>query len=913
MNVLKPDKKAAIITLLKNGISQREIHKKTKIHRETIRKYAEENNLLKQEAESENKPEIKKERVSIVIKKQSNAPPVLEKTETEQTGNKTAAGSACVPYKDWIEAQINLGRNAMAIYQDLVEMYGFSNKYNSVKRFVRKLKEKDPERYDHLDFPPGEEAQVDYGQGAKTRYKNGSYRKPRLFVMTLKYSGRSFRKTVWKSSQEIWAKLHEEAFRYFGGCTLYVVLDNLKEGVITADIYEPELNTVYAAMLKHYKVVADTARVGDPNRKGSVENAVKHTQDTALKGRKFESIEEQNEWLMHWEERWAKTRIHGRKKRQVEEMYLEEKPTLKALPVTSFRYFKEEVRTVWDDGTINFDKSYYSALPAPIYSKVMLRIYESEIEIYNPKTLEIIRRHRKSEQAGSFIMEEEDRIFNPSRNTEHLLKTALSIGPETRSLCQKLFDKFGRSGQRRMQGIINLARHYESKYIEQAAVLSVKNGLDNYKSFKKLVQIIKEKDKKPLESELDEVTQNHKLIRPMEDYAKFFKQHACGAKSALEDNKTDNETNKIPVTINREQLKEIWQNADWKRVIDEFGLKVDSKRRCRSDEIWIKSPFTKENNASVHLNTEKNIFKDFSSGKGAGEGILNFCQELLAQRGRKMNCYEVGRWMLEKGISTINNVGSKPQRLIKAKSVKKDNSNKEAEVNQPINIDLRNWFKEVHPELQKRKITKKTCRYLGCGYLPPDYQGKSKSPLNGRIVFQIRGIMNKNNGIQPVILSHAGRALTEKQEKEDGKYWNYPFFKGLEIYNQDNLLLDKEAREQITSYGLILVEGYFDTAVLVSAGVLNVGAIMGSNLTFGQVTRLKVINSHLKIPKITLFLDRDESGVSGSEKSALTLLRHGFSVSLFNWGDFSDIPGKIKDPGDMEIEQLKNLREQEKI
>jgi transposase len=60
---------------------------------------------------------------------------------------------------------------------------------------------------------------------------------------------------VWKSSRQVWAKLHEEAFRYFGGCPQYVVLDNLTEGVIKSDIYEPELNAVYAAMLAHYAVV----------------------------------------------------------------------------------------------------------------------------------------------------------------------------------------------------------------------------------------------------------------------------------------------------------------------------------------------------------------------------------------------------------------------------------------------------------------------------------------------------------------------------------------------------------------------------------------------------------------------------------------------------------------------------------
>jgi hypothetical protein len=64
-------------------------------------------------------------------------------------------------------------------------------------------------------------------------------------------------------------------------------------------------NPLYAAMLAHYGAVADAARVVDPDRKGTVENAIQHTQSTALKGRKFDSIEEQNTWLAHWEERWA--------------------------------------------------------------------------------------------------------------------------------------------------------------------------------------------------------------------------------------------------------------------------------------------------------------------------------------------------------------------------------------------------------------------------------------------------------------------------------------------------------------------------------------------------------------------------------------------------------------------------------
>ena len=104
--------------------------------------------------------------------------------------------SACESHRGCIEEQVRLGRNAMAIYQDLVELFAFTHRYNSVKRFVRLLKRKDPEQYDRLEFLMGEEAQADYGQGAQTLHSSGKYRRPRLFVMTLKYSGRAFRRSV---------------------------------------------------------------------------------------------------------------------------------------------------------------------------------------------------------------------------------------------------------------------------------------------------------------------------------------------------------------------------------------------------------------------------------------------------------------------------------------------------------------------------------------------------------------------------------------------------------------------------------------------------------------------------------------------------------------------------------------------
>jgi len=50
------------------------------------------------------------------------------------------SASACEPYREFIETALAKGRNAMAIWQDLVDGHGFGEKYASVKRFVRKLR-----------------------------------------------------------------------------------------------------------------------------------------------------------------------------------------------------------------------------------------------------------------------------------------------------------------------------------------------------------------------------------------------------------------------------------------------------------------------------------------------------------------------------------------------------------------------------------------------------------------------------------------------------------------------------------------------------------------------------------------------------------------------------------------------------
>ena len=220
----------------------------------------------------------------------------------------------------------------------------------------------------------------------------------------------------------------------------------------------------------------------------------------------------------------------------------------------------------------------------------------------------------------------------------------------------------------------------------------------------------------------------------------FWQQHAAGEPPPA--GPLPEDTISLGVqTISREQLPQVWQQASWLRVIEVFDLAVDPKRRRRDDEIWVKSPFTQEEKASMHVSLSENIFKDFSSGKGGG--IMQFCREMLRRQGLEMTMFEVAQWMVTEGISTVNPMFSQRQQAAKAGPGSSKNTNP------AIEIDLRSYLRPDHPELDRRGISAATCRYLGCGFLS---QQKTASPLSSRLVFQVRGVRESSSGLQPVIL-----------------------------------------------------------------------------------------------------------------------------------------------------------------
>lgn len=396
--------------------------------------------------------------------------------------------SACEPYRELIEDAVRRGRNAMVIWQQLVDEHGFAAKYVSVRRFVAKLRPPDSEPHAVITTAPGEEAQVDYGgDGPMVREApGGKYRRTRLFVLTLGYSRKSVRLLVWRSSVQTWCELHECAFRRLGGTVRVIVLDNLREGVLSPDIYDPTLNPLYRDVLAHYGVVALPCRVGDPDRKRKVESGIAHTQQ-ALRGLRFESLEEAQRYLDHWDARWADTRIHGTTKRQVAAMFAEERPALGPLPVEPFRYYRYGTRTVHLDGCVEVDAAYYSAPPGWIGRQVQVQWNELTIRLLDPKTSALLREHLRAPR-GWHRVADADRPTRTPPKTLALLAAARSAGPSIGTLCEHIHQHDGALAIRRILGVLALARKHGPAVVDDAAHAALDFGVLTYRFLRRYLE-----------------------------------------------------------------------------------------------------------------------------------------------------------------------------------------------------------------------------------------------------------------------------------------------------------------------------------------------------------------------------------------------------------------------------------------
>jgi len=172
------------------------------------------------------------------------------------------------------------------------------------------------------------------------------------------------------SSARIWAELHEKAFRPARWrVTRLIVLDNLREGVLKPDIYDPTINRSTATCWHTMALSPCPCRVVDPGSKRQGRGRSRTRPENPLKGQRFEKLEDAQTYLDHWEERWPTRAFTARPSRRWRPC-CRRTPLVVAPTAGAFRYYQYGERVVHLDGCVEIEAAYYSVPPGWIGRRV---------------------------------------------------------------------------------------------------------------------------------------------------------------------------------------------------------------------------------------------------------------------------------------------------------------------------------------------------------------------------------------------------------------------------------------------------------------------------------------------------------------------------------------------------------------
>jgi transposase len=495
MNQLTVSLQHSIATLAAKGWSSRKIARELDVDRETVRRYrpAPDANPAIPPTGSTDLPDSK--------------PAIVP------AGSKAGRTSQCAPLSSIIQGALLAGLSAQRIYQDLVRDHQFTGGYDAVKRFVRRLSQRTELPFRRMECAPGQELQVDFGLGAWVM-EEGKRRRPHLFRAVLAHSRKAYSEVVWRQTSESFLRCLENAFRYFGGITATVVIDNLKAGVLQADWYDPELNPKLEEFARHYGTVILPTKPAMPRHKGKVESGVKYAQNNAVKGRTFESLTAQNNFLSDWETNVADTRIHGTTRRQVGKLFEEvERPALQPLPAGLFPVFEEARRMVHRDGYVEFKRAYYSAPPEYVGRQIWVRQEMRLLRLYNSRR-EQIALHALAEP-GKFTTDpahlHSRKRHIIERGADYLLDRCRLIGPLTGTWAEAMHQTRGPQSLRVMQGLLQLAEKHPAAELEKAAGVATHHGTWRLRDLKRLLAL-------PGNVVQMDFLESHPLIRSLEAY-----------------------------------------------------------------------------------------------------------------------------------------------------------------------------------------------------------------------------------------------------------------------------------------------------------------------------------------------------------------------------------------------------------
>ena len=422
------------------------------------------------------------------------------------------------PFQLIILDKLTLGLSAQRIFQDLVADHGFPGSYYSVRRFVQRLEQATPLPFRRMECAAGQEAQVDFGQGAPIIDEQGKRRRPHVLRIVLSHSRKGYSEVIDRQTTDAFIGAVENAFWAWGGLPQELILDNLRAAVSKADWFDPDINPKVRAFADYYGIALLPTRPYTPRHKGKIERGVDYVQENALKGRTFSSLVQQNAFLHSWEETVADTRVHGTTRQQVGKLFLEvERPALRPLPAARFPFFHEGQRTVHRDGHVEVARAYYSVPPEYLARRLWVRWDGRLVRIFNNR-LEQVAVHVQQEP-GRFSTQRahiaSEKISGAERGTAWLLARIGNLGGQAVRWAQAVIAHRGVEGVRVLQGLLALSGRHGAAAIDQACGIALSYGEYRLRTIRALLS------RDAPKQEQFAFLEDHPLIRSLADYAQL--------------------------------------------------------------------------------------------------------------------------------------------------------------------------------------------------------------------------------------------------------------------------------------------------------------------------------------------------------------------------------------------------------
>lgn len=311
-----------------------------------------------------------------------------------------------------------------------------------------------------METDPGEEIQIDYGK-VGMKLITTRRRAINAYCGILSCSRLPFVQFVLTQDEVSFAQSTADMFTFYSGVTRRINLDNLKSGVLTADIYDPTLNRSFAELCEYYGVIADPARPASPKDKGKIERFVQVARELF---RMLDalypdaSLDELNMRALAWCIDDYGQRKHGTTGIPPRTAFEDiERPCLQSLPAEPFVPARWTTAKVHPDQFIQTNGKQYG-LPAPLIgAKVTVRTTQSLVSIYHSNSL--VRQYPVTNKRRNFLSSDFPEYAQPFKVGSYasfLAGKAELLGPQATQLIKDMLESGGNLAIRQAQGCLSL-------------------------------------------------------------------------------------------------------------------------------------------------------------------------------------------------------------------------------------------------------------------------------------------------------------------------------------------------------------------------------------------------------------------------------------------------------------------------